>query len=219
MSDLSHLKKTPLTQWHADHGARMVEYAGYQMPVQYEGVLAEHEAVRSGVGLFDITHMGEIYVSGPGASDFASGLVTNFVAKMDPGKVVYNAMCKEDGGVLDDMLVYRLAEERFLVVCNAANHDKIAAWMNRHLPAEGVVLDDQSDHVGLIAVQGPDSAQLVAQLNILKDRQEDLADLDFYTFMTVEGPGGQWIVSRTGYTGEHGYEIYIPNADALALWE
>lgn len=219
MSNLSHLKKTPLTQWHTDHGARMVEYAGYQMPVQYEGVLAEHEAVRNGVGLFDITHMGEIYVTGPGAGAYVSGLVTNFVAKMDPGKVVYNAMCNEAGGVLDDMLVYRLDEEKFLVVCNAANHDKVAAWMHKHLPAEGVHLDDQSEEVGLIAVQGPDSAALVGKLDILKDRQDELAGLDFYTFFTVEGPAGQWIISRTGYTGEQGFEIYIPNADALELWQ
>jgi aminomethyltransferase len=218
LSDLSHLKKTPLTGWHVENGGRMVEYAGYQMPVQYSGVLAEHESVREKVGLFDITHMGEIYVSGPGASAYVSGLVTNFVAKMDPGKVVYNAMCRPDGGVLDDMLVYRLADEKFMVVCNAANHDKIIAWMTDHLPAEGVTLDDQSDDVALVAVQGPQSAELVKRLDILQTRQEDLAGMDFYTFFTCEGPGGTWIVSRTGYTGEHGYEIYIPNADAAALW-
>lgn len=219
MSDLSHLKKTPLTGWHAAHGGRMVEYAGYEMPVQYEGVLAEHAAVRERVGLFDITHMGEIFLTGPGAADFISGLVTNFVAKMDCGKVVYNAMCKEAGGVLDDMLVYRLADEEYLVVCNAANHEKILAWMQDHLPAAGVALDDRSDQVALIAVQGPCSADLVARLDQLTDHRADLTGLDFYTFFTCEGPGGQWIVSRTGYTGEHGYEIYIPNADAVALWE
>jgi aminomethyltransferase len=219
VSDLSHLKKTPLTAWHAENGARMVEYAGYQMPVQYEGVLAEHEAVRQGVGLFDITHMGEILVTGPGASSYLSGLVTNFVAKMDTGKVVYNAMCRPDGGVLDDMLVYRMAEEEYMVVCNAANHDKIIAWMTEQLPASGVALDDRSDDIALVAVQGPVSRDLVARLAILQDRLDDLQAMDFYTFFTLEGPGGRWVVSRTGYTGEHGYEIYIPNTDALALWE
>lgn len=219
MSDLSNLKQTPLTGWHAAHGARMVEYAGFEMPVQYEGVLAEHEAVRERVGLFDITHMGEIFVSGPEAGSWLSGLVTNFVARMDPGKVVYNAMCREDGGVLDDMLVYRLGEEDFLVVCNAANHEKIAAWMKDHLPDSGVTMTDRSDETALIAVQGPLSAGLVARLDRLKDQGDRLANLEFYTAFTLDGPGGQWIVSRTGYTGEHGYELYIPFADALELWE
>jgi aminomethyltransferase len=219
LSDLSNLHQTPLTRWHAEHGARMVEYAGFQMPVQYESVLAEHQAVREGVGLFDITHMGEIFVAGPGAGDWISSLVTNFVARMEPGKVVYNAMCREDGGVLDDMLVYRLAQEEFMVVCNAANHDKIAAWMKDHLPAQGVTMTDRSDEVALIAVQGPASRELVSRLEILQGRLDDLHGLEFYTCFTLEGPGGRWIVSRTGYTGEHGYEIYIPNADAVALWE
>jgi aminomethyltransferase len=219
LSDLSNLKQTPLTRWHADHDARMVEYAGFEMPVQYEGVLAEHEAVRERVGLFDITHMGEIFVSGPGAGDWLSSLVTNFVAKMDVGKVVYNAMCREDGGVLDDMLVYRLGEEDFLVVCNAANHDKIAAWMKGHLPPTGVVMNDRSDEVALIAVQGPLSAKLVARLDLISEHVDRLEALDFYTAFTLEGPQGQWIASRTGYTGEHGYELYVPGADALALWE
>jgi aminomethyltransferase len=145
--------------------------------------------------------------------------VTNFVAKMDVGKVVYNAMCREDGGVLDDMLVYRLGEEDFLVVCNAANHDKIAAWMKGHLPPTGVVMNDRSDEVALIAVQGPLSAKLVARLDLISEHVDRLEALDFYTAFTLEGPQGQWIASRTGYTGEHGYELYVPGADALALWE
>ncbi len=222
MSDLSHLQQTPLTTWHAEHGARMVEYAGFQMPVQYEGVLAEHQAVREGVGLFDITHMGEVLVTGPEAGAWISGLVTNFVAKMEPGKVVYNAMCRPDGGVLDDMLVYRLAEEEYMVVCNAANHDKIAAWMQENLPAGNpgaVTMNDQSDAIALVAVQGPLSRDLVSRLDLLQEQQDALHAMDFYTAFTVTGPGGRWIVSRTGYTGEHGYELYIPNADAVALWE
>ena len=219
MSDLSNLRQTPLTRWHAEHGARMVEYAGFEMPVQYEGVLAEHEAVRERVGLFDITHMGEIFVSGPGAAAWLNGLVTNAVGAMDLGKVVYNAMCKEDGGVLDDMLVYRLGELDYLVVCNAANHAKIAAWMRAHLPAADVAMDDRSDQTALVAVQGPLSGELVRRLDLVKQHLPRLDALDFYTAFTCAGPGGQWIVSRTGYTGEHGYELYIPNADALALWE
>jgi glycine cleavage system T protein (aminomethyltransferase) len=201
----------------------MVEYAGYEMPVQYEGVLAEHAVVREKVGLFDITHMGEIYVTGPGSRDWISGLITNSLKKSEPGKVVYNAMCKEDGGVLDDMLVYCLAEERWLVVCNAANHDKIVAWLNAQLPtdpaAAPVFLDDQSDQVAMIAVQGPVSLELVQRLQTLAGRSDDIRNLDFYTAFTHDGPGGEWLVSRTGYTGEHGYELYLPNSDALAVWE
>ena len=219
MSDLSHLKKTPLTGWHAAHGGRMVEYAGYEMPVQYEGVLAEHACVREKVGLFDITHMGEIFVSGPEAGAWIEGLVTNRVAKIAPGKIVYNAMCRKDGGVLDDMMVYRLGEADWMIVCNAANHDKIAAWLEKNLPASGVALDDRSDQVAMIAGQGPDSRELVCRLETLAGRADDVAGLDFYTSFLHDGPHGRWIVSRTGYTGEHGYELYLPNGDAESVWE
>ena len=219
MDDLAGLKTTPLTAWHRAHGAKMVPFAGYEMPVQYEGVLAEHAAVRERVGLFDITHMGEIFVDGPGAEAWLDGLVTNRVAGIDVGKVVYNAMCKEDGGVLDDMLIYRLGAQRWLVVCNASNHDKIAAWLRRHAPAAGVKLDDRSDAIAMIAVQGPDSRELVGRVQRLANLRDDIAALDFYTAFTCPGASGEWIVSRTGYTGEHGYELYLPNADALAVWE
>ncbi len=215
----TNLKQTPLTAWHAEHGARMVEFAGYEMPVQYEGVLAEHARVRDKVGLFDITHMGEIYVTGSGARGWISGLITNSLKKSEPGKVVYNAMCNDAGGVLDDMLVYCLAEERWLIVCNAANHDKIVRWLEKNLPEEGVTLDDQTDSIAMIAVQGPVSRELVQRLDTLVSCAGKIAQLDFYTAFTHDGPAGEWLVSRTGYTGEHGYELYLPNADALAVWE
>jgi len=219
VDDLAGLKTTPLTAWHRARGAKMVPFAGYEMPVQYEGVLAEHAAVRERVGLFDITHMGEIYVDGPLAETWLDGLVTNRVAGVSVGKVTYTAMCKADGGVLDDMLIYRLGAERWLVVCNASNHDKIAAWLRKHVPAAGVKLDDRSDATALIAVQGPDSRELVGRLARLANLRDDIAALDFYTAFACPGAGGEWIVSRTGYTGEHGYELYLPNADALAVWE
>jgi len=219
VDDLAGLKATPLTAWHRAHGAKMVPYAGYEMPVQYEGVLAEHAAVRERVGLFDITHMGEIFVDGPGAEAWLDAMVTNRVSGGAVGKVVYTAMCKADGCVLDDMLIYRLGAERWLVVCNAANHDKIAAWMRKHVPAAGVKMDDRSEAIALIAVQGPDSRELVGRLARLADLRDDIAALDFYTAFTCPGVTGEWIVSRTGYTGEHGYELYLPNADALAVWE
>ena len=215
---MSDLKQTPLHQWHVDHGARMVEFAGFAMPVQYEGVLAEHAAVRDAVGLFDITHMGEVLVEGPAAGAWLSGLITNSIIKGEPGKVTYTAMCNEQGGTLDDMLIYRLAEERWLVVMNASNHDRIVAWMQRHLPDEGVSMDDASDRTGLIAVQGPHSLDLVGRLDALAPHAARIDELGFYKHIAVDGPGGEWIVSRTGYTGEHGYEIYLPAGAMLAAW-
>lgn len=215
---MSDLKQTPLTQWHIDHGARMVPFAGYTMPVQYEGVLAEHGAVREAVGLFDITHMGEVYLEGAEAGAWLSGLVTNNILKGEPGQVTYTAMCNEQGRTLDDMLIYRLAEERWLVVMNASNHDKIVAWMRSHL-VDGVTMDDASDRTGLIAVQGPRSGELMLRLDALADDAARLEALEFYTHFLLDRPEGQWVVSRTGYTGEHGYELYLP-ADAMpAVWE
>lgn len=215
----TNLKKTPLTNWHASHGARMVEFAGYEMPVQYEGVLAEHAIVREKVGLFDITHMGEIFITGPAARGWISSLITNSLKNSEPGKIVYNAMCREDGGVLDDMLVYCLEEERWLIVCNASNHGKIVSWLEKNLPADGVTMDDQTDNIAMIAVQGPDARVLLGRLETLGGSADQIDALDFYTAFTHEGPGGEWLVSRTGYTGEHGYEIYLPYADAVACWE
>lgn len=219
MSDLSDLKTTPLTAWHQANGAKMVPFAGYQMPVQYEGVLAEHAVVREKVGLFDITHMGEISVTGPDAEAWLDGLITNRITGAAIGKITYTAMCKEDGGVLDDMLIYHLGEERWLVVCNASNHAKITSWMQSHCPANGVTMDDQSFETALIAVQGPVSRELLCRLDILADHAEQIAGLEFYNAFTVAGPQGEWIVSRTGYTGEHGYELYLPNGAAVAVWE
>ena len=214
------LARTPLSDWHRDHGARMVPFAGFEMPVQYEGVQVEHTTVRESVGLFDITHMGEIHVRGTGAEAWLDGLTTNRVAGLAPGKVVYTAMCAPDGGVLDDMLIYRLAETRWLVVCNAANHDKIAGWLNERVAdATEVELDDASDRTAMIAVQGPASPELMRRLPELAGTLESLDGLDFYTAYELPREGGDWLVSRTGYTGERGYELYIPWDDALPLWE
>ncbi len=219
MSESTELRTTPLTAWHRQHGARMVPFAGYEMPVQYAGVLAEHAAVREKVGLFDITHMGEIHVTGAGAEVWLDSLITNRVTGAAIGKVTYTAMCRENGGVLDDMLIYHLAAEHWLVVCNAANHAKIAAWLDSHLPPAEVALNDASFETALIAVQGPDSRELLGRLAAVAPHNDRIAELEFYHAFTIEGPGGEWIVSRTGYTGEHGYELYLPNGDAVAAWE
>ena len=214
------LKTTPMTGWHRENGGRMVPYAGFEMPVQYRGVLAEHEVVREKVGLFDITHMGEIRVTGPGAEAWLDSLCTNRITGAEHGKVVYTAMCREDGGVLDDMLIYHLADADWLVVCNAANHDKIVAWLETNLAGrEGVQVEDISDLTALIAVQGPDAVAVMAGVAALAPEMDRIEALGFYTAHVFEGRSGRWIVSRTGYTGERGYELYIPNADGLALWE
>jgi aminomethyltransferase len=214
------LQRTPLTEWHESHGGRMVPFAGFRMPVQYAaGVLAEHAAVRERVGLFDITHMGELRIAGDGAEAWLDGLVTNRLSGTAPGKVVYTAMCREDGGVLDDMLVYRLGAADWLVVCNAVNREKIAGWLRDRLPGDDVRLTDVSDATALIAVQGPQSPALMQRVEALAGRREEIAALKFYTGLTARVDGAEWVVSRTGYTGERGYEIYLPGAAALPLWE
>ena len=218
-SEQSELARTPLNRWHREHGARMVPFAGYEMPVQYRGVLAEHAAVRERVGLFDITHMGEVFVTGPEAEPWLDGLVSNRVSGLAVGKVIYTALCNETGGILDDMLIYRLGAQRWLVVCNAANRGKIVAWLQSQLPAAGVLVEDHSLEIGLVAVQGPYSRAVVGQLAALAHRQDDFADLRFYSALSCTVDGAEWIVSRTGYTGEHGYELYVPNAALLPLWQ
>ncbi len=214
------LRVTPLTAWHRAHGARMVEFAGFDMPLQYTaGVLAEHAAVREKVGIFDITHMGEIMVTGRRAEPWLDGLVTNKLADLPTGKVVYTAMCLSHGGVLDDMLVYRLAKERWLVVCNAINQGKIIAWLRQHATGNAVHVDDASERTALIAVQGPASLELVTKVGALVPHAAAVAELDFYTGITLTVAGAEWLISRTGYTGERGYEIYLPGRAALPLWE
>jgi len=214
------LRPTPLTAWHQAHGARLVDLAGFNLPVQYpSGVLAEHAAVREKVGLFDITHMAEILVEGPEARTFLEGLVTNKLARKGIGQVVYTAMCREDGGVLDDMLVYHLAPGRWLVVCNAVNHDKILTWLQQRLPGAGVTLRDVSFETTLIAVQGPLAPELIGRIGDLNPHGEAIAALDFYRCLCPVVDGVEWVFSRTGYTGERGYEIYLPYRAARPLWE
>jgi len=197
----------------------MVPFAGYEMPVQYRGVLAEHATVRERVGLFDITHMGEIFVTGSAAETWLDGLITNRVTGLAEGKIVYTALCNETGGILDDMLIYRLGAAQWLVVCNAANRVPVVAWLQSRRPVAGVSIEDRSLEMSLVAVQGPYSREVVGRLTALADRQDDFNELRFYSALNCTVDGEQWIVSRTGYTGEHGYELYVPNAALLPLWE
>ena len=205
------LKVTCLHDSHVALGAKMSPFAGFDMPIQYAGITQEHLAVRQNVGMFDVSHMGEIFVSGPDAEAFVNHIFTNQVAGMEPGKILYGMMCYPDGGVVDDLLVYReAAENHYLLVVNAANIDKDYAWMLEQKAGFDVKVDNQSDAWGQIAVQGPKAEETLVKLGFPK-----AADLTFYTYYRE----GDLIVSRTGYTGEDGFEVYSGIAETKALWQ
>lgn len=208
-------KKTPLYKAHVAAGGKIVPFAGYLLPVQYPtGVIAEHKAVRTACGLFDVSHMGEIRLSGPGALTTLNHLMTNDYTGLAVGRVRYSAMCSETGGVIDDLVVYRMAEDEYLIVVNAANREKDAAHIRANLLTE-TVMEDISDQTAQLALQGPKAAAVLAKLT-------DAACLPrkYYSFTCpIEIGGIRCLVSRTGYTGEVGYELYCANDDAAGLWE
>jgi aminomethyltransferase len=204
-------KRTALYEEHVGLGAKIVPFAGYLMPLQYSGQIAEHRAVRSRLGLFDLSHMGEFHLTGEEALAAAHGLVTNRILGIDEGQAVYSPMCREDGGIVDDLIVYRLRDSVLLVV-NAANIEKDAAWIQERLPA-GVAFRDASDETALIAVQGPDAQRFLAPL-----ADVDLDAMDTYTARPGRVSGVAALVSRTGYTGEDGFELYVRAGRARALW-
>ncbi len=198
---------------HRAAGARLVEFAGWEMPVQYAGVIAEHQAVRTAAGLFDVSHMGQLEVRGSGAAAFLQWLTPNDVEALVPGRAHYSGLLTEDGGYVDDLLVYRLAADRFLLVVNAANREADFAWVAGRAP-EGVVVEDVSERWALLALQGPRAEPVVQALADL-----DLAALKYYRFAEGRVAGRAALVSRTGYTGEDGFELYVAPDDAAALWE
>lgn len=206
------LKKTPLHAEHLALGARMVPFGGWDMPVQYEGVLKEHQAVREKAGLFDISHMGEIRVRGAGARAFLNHMTTNDIATMTDGRCQYNLLCQPDGGVVDDIVVCRLTSQEYLVVVNASNIAKDEAWLRSHQTSD-VEIINESDAWALVAVQGPKASTIVAAVLAI-----DVSRLKYYHFMSCPRNGLELMVSRTGYTGEDGFEIFIPVADAPQLW-
>lgn len=206
------MKQTPLTKVHRALGAKMVDFHGFEMPVQYTSVIEEHLTVRRAVGLFDLCHMGEFELEGPGALGALSRLTTNDPALLGEGDIQYTILTKEDGGIIDDILVYRTATGFFLVV-NAANAEKDFAWISKHLPSDAV-LTNRTDDLALIAVQGPKSLPVVEQVLNLS-----LGDMGSYTFLDTTYKGNWLRVSRTGYTGEDGFELYLPNAGAEELWQ
>ncbi|ACV58812.1 glycine cleavage system aminomethyltransferase GcvT [Alicyclobacillus acidocaldarius] len=206
-------KRTPLYDLHLRFGARMVEFSGWEMPVQYTSILDEHRAVRTDVGMFDVSHMGEIEVSGPDSFSFLQHLLTNDLARLRPGRALYTLMTDDRGGTLDDLLVYQLGDDRFWLVVNAANREADVAWLRDHIEGAGVTVTDRSDDVALLAVQGPRAADRLEQLGLL------VGSLRPFSFTSARFQEGEIMVSRTGYTGEDGFELYTDGETARKLFE
>ncbi|MDH3686574.1 MAG: glycine cleavage system aminomethyltransferase GcvT [Myxococcales bacterium] len=207
------LRRTPLHARHAEAGARLVPFAGFEMPVQYSGIVAEHRAVRSAAGLFDVSHMGQLHLSGSGAAASLDRLVTCRTSRFALGQVRYGLLCNEEGGVVDDVTVYRSGDQSFFLCVNAANIEKDADWVRRHL-APGTDFENRSDATALLALQGPASAALLGSLS--DAHPGELGRFRFAEFLVA---GQQVLVSRTGYTGSDGFELYLPAAGAPSLWD
>jgi aminomethyltransferase len=210
---MSDLRRTPLHDRHVAAGAKLVPFAGWEMPVQYSGVLDEHRAVRSAAGLFDVSHMGEFRVAGPGAEAFVQRLTPNDVSRLEPGRAHYSAFLTPEGTFVDDLLVYRLAADEILIVVNAANVEGDLAWASAQ-PREHAELDDVSDSWALLALQGPKAAAILQPLTAVP-----LAEIRYYRFARGDVAGHRAIVSRTGYTGEDGFELYVAPEAAPPLWD
>lgn len=212
MQPATTLKHTPFNAQHRAAGAKLVDFAGFEMPLRYSGDVREHRAVREAVGLFDVSHMGEFHVTGPGAVEFVDRAVTNDVAALVPGQALYSPMCRPESGIVDDVLVYRFADHLMMVV-NASNVGKDYAWLQAQRPS-GVSLEDRSEETALLALQGPKAAQ------VLRGHVPDpVLDLGYYRFAEAPLFGVPALVSRTGYTGEDGFELYFHPRHAAVVWE
>jgi aminomethyltransferase len=207
------LRRTPLTGIHAGLGATLTDFAGWLMPLRYGSETAEHNAVRSAAGLFDLSHMGELAVTGPGAADALDYALTGNLGALAPGRARYTVICADDGGVLDDLVVYRLAAEDFLVVANAANAPAVFALLSDRAAKMDAVVSDRGDDYALIAIQGPRSAAILGPLT-----DADLAQVKYYASYPATVAGVRVLLARTGYTGEDGFEIFAPPGDAAAIW-
>lgn len=204
-------QRTPLYDTHVRAGARMVEFAGWEMPVQYAGILDEHEAVRTRVGLFDVSHMGEVVFRGPRALEALGRAFTNDLGKASNGQAQYGCLCRDSGGIVDDVVVYRRAADDLLVCVNAANRAKDFEWLRAH--AGGADVSNESDDWAQLALQGPLAAQVLQRLTKL-----NLSAMKTYRFATGEVAGIQGIVARTGYTGEDGFEVFVASKEGPRLW-
>ncbi len=207
-------KKTCLYDKHVALGALMSPFGGFEMPIQYVGIVEEHNAVRNAVGVFDVSHMGEVEVTGPQAEKFVNHIFTNDIKDAENGKIFYGMMLYPDGGTVDDLLVYKMADNDFFLVINAANIDKDVAWIEEQAQGYDVKIDHQSDRYGQVAVQGPEAEKTIETVLGIK-----CAELAFYTFKTVDYDGETIIVSRTGYTGEDGFEIYASHKAIQKMWD
>jgi aminomethyltransferase len=209
---VAELRRTPLYDEHRALGARLVDFAGWEMPVQYEGIKAEHNAVRNHAGLFDVSHMGEAVFRGPGAEEAVQRLVTRDVSQLEEGQAGYSAVCYESGGTVDDVIVYRRPDD-FLVVVNASNREKDLEHFRSNTQDLDVEVADESDDWALLALQGPEAADLLQNLT-----GANLPDLRPFRFVEGEVAGAKTLVSRTGYTGEDGFELYVSPDDAPRVW-
>lgn len=207
------LRRTPFFEHHKAAGGRLIDFGGWELPVQYSGIIDEHKQVRSSVGLFDVSHMGEVFVRGPGAVDAVRELVTNNIA-IPNGHAQYTAMCHPHGGIVDDLIVYRLSDEEVLICVNAANREKDFAWIRDHNPSEAVSVADESDEWAQIAVQGRNAESVLNSISVA-----DLSAVASFGVVrtAVAGVDG-CIVARTGYTGEDGFEVFLPISGADAVW-
>ena len=209
------LSRVPLHERHVGLGGRMVPFAGFEMPVQYSGIKDEHLAVRSSAGLFDVSHMGEVEVRGPDAIAAVDALVSNNVRGLADGQALYTVMCAPDGGIVDDLIVYRLAEDHIFICVNAANRHKDLAFMREHLPSGNAALEDTSESYVQLALQGPEAQRLLSPLV----EQGDLSELGFFRCAWMKIAGQKTLVARTGYTGEDGFELYIPDQGGAAIFD
>ncbi|MCH2180499.1 MAG: glycine cleavage system aminomethyltransferase GcvT [Mariniblastus sp.] len=219
MTSVDQLLKTPIHQWHAEHHGRMVDFAGWSMPVQYNSIMDEHHQTRNAVGLFDVSHMGRLFFSGTGIDQFLDSLTTRRVAGVDVGRIRYSLMTNEKGGILDDVLVYHLPDSEgqpfHMMVVNASNREKIVNWLNEHIPTgSDIALEDRTLSTAMIAVQGPKANAMVAGLCSVNP-----ADLKYYTGTAAKIGDHPVILSRTGYTGEDGCELIVDSEVALDVWE
>ncbi len=208
------MKQTPLAPHHRAAGAKLVDFAGWEMPIQYNGVVDEYHRVRQQAGLFDVSHMGRLSVRGAGAESFLQSVTTNDVAKLTVGQAHYSMLCNERGGILDDIFVYRVRETDYLLCVNASNREKVHTWLRSRLPTSAVLFEDQSERMAQIAIQGPRSKEILLAMG-----GREVATLKLHHACAATLASVPVLVARTGYTGELGYELYAAGDQIGALWE
>ncbi|KAA9026271.1 glycine cleavage system aminomethyltransferase GcvT [Niallia endozanthoxylica] len=211
---MAELKRTPLYDVYKEYGAKIIDFGGWELPVQFSSIKEEHEAVRTKAGLFDVSHMGEITVQGSGSLGFLQKMMTNDVSKVELGSAMYTAMCYENGGTVDDLLIYKINEHDYLLVVNASNTEKDFKWLMEHLEGD-VKLENISEGTAQLALQGPHSEKVLLQLT--QEKAIDIASFKFQKEVLIAGK--KVLVSRTGYTGEDGFELYCDREDAVDLWK